>query len=144
VTGNYYTKRPTFMDEINWDLALSLKMPLYQGGAVTAKVREAESAWRQARLTLEEMERDVAYNVRRLHGELSAAVEETRSLEEAAQAAQKSYDALRQEYKLGLVTNLDVLQALDQLQTQQSARDEARLKAKRLSLELNVAMEKPL
>jgi len=144
VTGNYYTQRAAFMDEIDWDVVLSLKVPFYQGGSVSARVREAQSAYRQAQLRLEEMERDAAYNVRSVHGQLAAAVEETRSLEEAADAAQKSYDALRDEYKLGLVTNLDVLQALDFLQEQKTARDAARLRAKRLFIQLNVAVEKAL
>ena len=108
---------------------------------MSAKVREAVSAYRQAALTLKALERNVTHLIRKIHGELLGAIQETRSLEEAAQAAQESYDALREEYKLGLATNLEVLQALDLLQSQQSARDAARLKAKRLFIQLKVAAE---
>jgi outer membrane protein TolC len=142
VTGNYYTRRATFMDDIAWDAVLSLKVPLFQGGSVSARVREASSSYRQALTVLDQMERAVLYGVRRTHGELVSALGETESLEEAAQAAQKSYDALLEEYHLGLVTNLDVLQALDLLVSQKSARDAARLNAKRLFIQLNVAVEK--
>jgi outer membrane protein len=142
VTGNYYTKRATFLQAIDWDVVFSLEVPLFQGGAVRARVQEAKSAFVQSTLMLQQMERDVVSSVRRTHKELAAAIQETQALEEAADAAQKSYDALRKEYKLGLVTNLDVIQALDLLQSQKSERDAARIRAKQLFIRLNVATEK--
>lgn len=141
LTGRYYTRRATFMKEIDWDAALALRLPLFQGGRVGAAVARARSAQRQSLLVLEELERLVAYQVRRLHAELTAAVEEAQAQEESAEAAQKSYDALREEYQLGLATNLDVLQALDLLQAQRGARDAARLDVKRLTIVLGVATE---
>ena len=142
LAGQYYTQRSTFLQDVDWDVVLSVQVPLFQGGTVSAAVREAQAAYRQSVLVLEEMERRAAHAVRRTHGELSAAVRETQALDEAARAAQKSYDALLEEYRLGLVTNLDVLQALDLLQAQKNAREAARLKAKRLFIQLNVAVEK--
>lgn len=141
ITGNYYTQRPTFMDDIDWDVVFSVKAPLFQGGAVKARVREAVSAREQSLLTLQEMERDVSFSIRRLHADLTAAVREVQSQEEATQAAQKSYDALIKEYRLGLVTNLDVLQALDFLQSQRSTHNATLINAKRLYLQLSVATE---
>jgi outer membrane protein TolC len=141
VVGNYYTKRAAYLNAINWDVILSLHVPLYQGGTVAANVREAQSAYEQSELTLEQMEREIVYDVRKTYGELSASLREVRSLNEAARAAQQSYDSQRKEYRLGLVTNLDVLQALDFLQAQRSARDTARLKAKKLFIQLNVELE---
>lgn len=141
VTGNYYTRRAAYLDAIDWDVILSLKVPFFQGGAVNARVNEAMSIHRQATLRLEEMERRVLYTVRRTYKDLEAALREAQSLDIAAEAGQKSYDALRKEYKYGLVTNLDVLEALDFLQVQKSARDSARLKVKRLYIQLQVALE---
>jgi outer membrane protein len=141
VKGNYYTKRATFLKDIDWDVILSLNVPIYQGGTISANVREAASAYRQSALTLDQMERYVSYSIRKLYGELQGAIQEEVSLSEALQSARQSYDALRREYDLGLVTNLDVLQALDFLREQQSAYDSARLNAKRLVVQLNVAIE---
>lgn len=139
--GKYYTRRATFLSAIDWDVTLSLSVPLFQGGRVNAAVDRAKSAKRQSELMLSELQRQIAYEVRRLHGDLTASVEEAQAQEESAQAAQKSYDALREEYKLGLVTNLDVLQALDLLLSQRGARDAARLDVKRLFIQLGVATE---
>jgi outer membrane protein TolC len=141
VKGNYYTKRATFLKDIDWDIILSLNVPIYQGGTISANVREAASALRQAMFTLSQMERYVSYSIRKLHGELMAAIEEESSMREAVASARQSYDALRREYELGLVTNLDVLQALDFLREQQSSYDNARLNAKRLLVQLQVATE---
>ena len=139
LTGNYYTKRATFLKDIDWDVILGVDVPIYQGGKVSASAREARSAYRQSLFTLQQMERRVDYNVKKTHGELVAAVQEANSMDEAAKAARQSYDALLKEYRLGLVTNLDVLQALDLLQAQQKSRDAAFIKAKRRRIQLNVA-----
>lgn len=141
LTGKYYTRRATFMDDIEWDVLLNVRVPFFQGGIIAANVRDAKLVYQQALLGLEEMERRTSSSVRKIYGELEGAVRETRALEEAAAAAQKSYDALQKEYRLGLVTNLEVLDALDVLQAQKSARDAARIKAKLLSIRLNVATE---
>ncbi len=49
---------------------------------------------------------------------------------------------MKEEYRLGLVTNLDVLQALDLVQTQRAARNAALMQAKRLYISLGVATER--
>jgi outer membrane protein len=144
VTGNYYTKRATFLDKIDWDVVLSVDVPFFQGGKVSGAVKEAYSIYRQAMLELQRMERYVDYSIRKTHGELEAAIKETVSREEATRAAQQSYDSLRKEYRLGLVTNLDVLQAMDFLQTQKTQLDAARIQTKLLFIQLNVEMDRML
>ncbi|MBI3298249.1 MAG: TolC family protein [Elusimicrobia bacterium] len=141
LAGRYYTRRATFMREIDWDAALSLRLPLFQGARVDAAVKRAQSAHRQSLLVLEELERLAAYQTRRLHGELASSLEAATAQEESAEAARRSYESQREEYTLGLVTNLDVLQALDLLQVQRGARDAARLEVRRLTIGLGVATE---
>lgn len=141
ITGNYYTERATFLKDIDWDVILDIDVPIFQGGQTAAAVREAASIYRQSKFMLQLMERRVAFDVRKLHGQLEAAIQEVQSSEEAAKSARRSYDALLKESRYGLVTNLDVLQALDFLQEQEDARDGSRLKAKRLLIALKVATE---
>lgn len=144
VTGNYYTERATFLDKIDWDVVLAVDFPLFQGGKVAAKVREARSLYRQSVLALQQRERWIDYSIRKAYTNLTSAIKETKSLEEATQAAQQSYESLRKEYRLGLVTNLDVLQAMDFLQEQKTKLDSARIRTKLLFIELNTGMEKLL
>jgi outer membrane protein len=140
--GRYYTSRATFLKVIDWDVTLSLDVPIFQGGRVVANTKVAQAAYRQSLLMLEELERQAFHAVSRLHGELVSAIDELSAQDEAALAAEKSYDALKEEYRLGLVTNLDVLQALDLVQTQRAARNAALMQAKRLYISLGVATER--
>ena len=129
-TGTYYTERPVYLKEIHWDVALALHLPIFEGGQASSRVRAAESAERQSAFVLQEMERRVAESVRNAHAQLSAAIEQASALADAAADAEKSYRSLQEEYRLGLTTNLEVLQAMDLLEAQRSARDAARLSAK--------------
>jgi outer membrane protein len=139
--GRWYTRRATFMKAIDWDVTLNATVPIFAGGRTAADVDRALSGLRQSRLRRERLDRMIAYQVSRLHGEYAASLEEARAQEESARAAQKSYDALREEYSLGLVTNLDVLQALDLLLSQRRERDAARLEVRRRLVRLGTATE---
>ena len=61
------------------------------------------------------------------------------ALEMATDAARKNYEAQQRDYRLGLVTNLDVLQALTVFQENQRALDRARNTAKLNYLKLQTA-----
>jgi outer membrane protein TolC len=141
LSGTYYTERATFLSAIKWDARMDVRVPLFSGGSVMARVSEADAGLKAARLQLELLERRVAHDVRTAHRDLASAVDESAALDAAADAAQKSYDTLKEEYTLGLVTNLDVLQAMDLLVSQRSQADAARLKAKRQSFTLAAAVE---
>ncbi len=141
VDGNYYTKRATFLKDLDWDVMLSVDFPLFRGGITSSLVNEAKSAYRQSLLEVQSQERYVDYQVRRLYDELVLMDQQVQALADAADAAEKSYRTLLKEYKLGLVTNLDVLQTLDFFLTQQHAHDVARISAKRLYIQLQVATE---
>ncbi len=88
--GRYYTSRATFLKVIDWDVTLSLDVPLFQGGRVVADTKRAQSVSRQSLLMLEELEREALHAVSRLHGELVSAIDELSAQDEAAQAAEKA------------------------------------------------------
>ncbi|MBL0059906.1 MAG: TolC family protein [Elusimicrobia bacterium] len=95
---------------------LNLDVPLFQGGTVKARVADARSGLQQAQLSLDYLERQIQSDVKKAYEAWTASLEESQSLEEAYQASKKSYDAQRREYRLGLVTNLDVLNAMNLMQ----------------------------
>lgn len=141
LNGRYHTQRSGVLEDIDWDIMFLLKLPIYQGGSVVADIRESESMYRHSLFVLDDLERRISQAIHKLYVELSGSIRESQSLDEAVDGAQKSYDALLKEYRLGLVTNLDVLQALDLLQVERSSLDSARIKTKLLYLQLLVAME---
>lgn len=137
--GNYYTQRPSFYAPIDWDVSLFFGVPLYQGGTVAAQVREARSQLEQAKQTLSYLERNVQSEVRKAYLAWSSSREELGPLQDAYAAAQKSYEAQKRDYRLGLVTNLDVLTALNFMQATKRAWDNAGVEAQRRYVALRIA-----
>lgn len=110
--ANYYPYRVGFYDPIDWDLMLTLEVPLFSGGETRGRVREAKARRRQATLAREETHRRAELEVRQAYRELTAARERLDALRDASMTAEKNYATLLGEYQLGLVSNLDVLQGL--------------------------------
>lgn len=112
LTGNYYFDRTGVLSTSDWDLGLAVVIPLFQGGGVSADVREKVEGKRIAVLNnseaLRTAERDIAIsyqNLKQLQEQLSF-------VRGAMNKAEEAYRLNRKDYQNGLVTNLDVLQSL--------------------------------
>lgn len=120
--AKYYPYRVGYLSDIDWDLLLLLNYPFFQGGRTKAEVRKASLARRQLELDLSESERRAKLDVTNSYEELTALAARSRALKEATDLYEKNYSLQADEYRLGLVTNLDVLAALSQLyQTKRQA-----------------------
>lgn len=115
--GNYYLVRDGAADDVKWDAGLSVDLPLFSGGAVNGRVREARSRKRQAELTLSTVRRQAKQEIRSSYRSLEAALKELDAYDKALKAAQENYDVISREFGLSLVTHLDVLRALTDLET---------------------------
>jgi outer membrane protein len=145
LNGNYYLERPGYYKDINWDVQLLLTIPLYSGGSVKSKINEAVSQRTQAELALSETRRQAEQEIRSAHSAVVFDLAQRDALENSTNAADKSYQAQLRDYRLGLVTNLDVLQALTALQQNQRALDRVRLSTKLDYLKLQaVSQSRPL
>ena len=111
-TGNYYIVRSGVSQNADWDLTLSLTMPLFEGGITHSKIREAVSQQKQAEFVFSRTLRQAEEEVRSRYETLQSDLAQAKALERAAQVSEKTYEVEKQDYRLGLVTNLDVLQAL--------------------------------
>ena len=116
VDGNYYTKRVGVTQDVKWDVQLQVDVPLFQGGQVAGEVQETASRARQAKLQFEQLQRRASLDIRDAYVAAQSAIRRTEALEKALQAAEKSYQLQVQDYRLNLVNNLDVLQALQALE----------------------------
>lgn len=130
LNGNYYFERPGYLNDIKWDVQVALTVPLFAGGSTQSKVREAVSQASQAELNVSQVRRQAEQEVRSLYESVQFGLSQLAALEKSTEAARKSYEAQRGEYKYGLVTNLDVLQALTTYQQNQRALDRARFTVK--------------
>lgn len=141
LTAHWYTRRSTLFEPIDWDVILSLRAPLYQGGRTVGAVAEIRSQKKQSELYLRELARRVDTDVRRAYDDWVDSGAEVADLIDARRAAENSHTAQVKEYRLGLVTNLDVLMALQTLLDAKRALDTARIDSRRRYVALLVAAE---
>ncbi|MBI4055975.1 MAG: TolC family protein [Elusimicrobia bacterium] len=142
--GNYYLKRPAgFQESIKWDATVSAQMPLYWGGSVRAEVRGAEAGERSAQEALSLAERRAELEVRSAYSDLESSLSIVKALEKALNLAEANAKAQAEDYRLGLVTNLDVLGSLSTLQDTRLKLDQAKLAAYLARLQLEVAAGGP-
>jgi outer membrane protein TolC len=128
VSANYYVVRRPTPDPVNrWDGNLALNIPLYNGGAARAQRQAASSAKRSAALDLQLAERQALTEVRSAYEEFKYSALQGASLEEALTLASENARYQQEDYTLGLVTNLDVLSALNTVQQTRLALSQTRV-----------------
>lgn len=141
LTAHWYTRRPTLYEPVDWDAGLFVRAPLYQGGRTVGAVAEIRSQKKQSELYLRELARRVDTDVRRAYDDWVDSGAEIADLLAAQRAAEASHNAQVKEYRLGLVTNLDVLMALQTLLDAKRALDNARIDSRRRYVALLVTAE---
>lgn len=123
--ANYYPYREGQLENVGWDVGLFLTYPLYNGGETRARVRGAREETRQASLRLSLRQREIEESVRVAYQKLLQGQGQVQIFRRAVEVNKKNYELLLREYGLGLVSNLDVLAALNQYI--QSQKDLSRL-----------------
>ncbi len=142
--GNYYLKRPdNVYKHVRWDVTLSGTLPIYYGGEISAQVRQAEAQKRSKALALSLARRQAALDVRSAYSDLSSDLDIVAALENAKSLAEANAAAQEQDYRYGLVTNLDVLASLTTVQDTNLRLDQARNAAYFARVRLEVAAGGP-
>lgn len=139
VVGNYYLKRPGFLADLKWDVGFKVTVPLFEGGATQAKVREAVSIRKEAELELAKGRRAAQQEVRSIHKRLLARLNQIKSLKRSAELSQKSSTLLQRDYRRGLARNIDIQLALTEYRITQRNLDQAYYTAQSDFLQLQVA-----
>ncbi len=142
--ANYYFQRPpSFTSDVRWDAALTGSLPLYGGGEIGAQTRQQEARLRARRAAFSEILRIAEFEVKAAHQELLASVSVTAALDNAARLAEENAKAQGEDYRLGQVTNLDVLGSLNTLQQTRLQQNAARIDAYWSRVRLEVAAGLP-
>ncbi|MBL0059365.1 MAG: TolC family protein [Elusimicrobia bacterium] len=139
VGGNYYLKRVGATEPVDWDILFTLDAPFYNGGKTRSLVDLAKSEERSAALQVSQARREAEGEIRERHRNLLSLLSQVDKLKRSADLAERNYMAQRNDYRLGLVNNLDVLAALNTWQEAQLSLDTARLAAKNVALRLELA-----
>ena len=138
--GNSYFDRPGQpSNESDWDVQLVLTVPLFEGGIVQSQVRQAKSVAHQSELVLSQTRRLAEQEIRTLHSLYSADQKQVAKLDETVGWSKKNYEAELRDYRNGLVTNLDVLQAINTYQDSQRLLDRQRFNVRLDGVKLQAA-----
>ncbi|MCB1316743.1 MAG: TolC family protein, partial [Leptospiraceae bacterium] len=136
----YFYKRPD--DGRDWRVTLRIELPIFEGGESSAYVREARAERRQSELTLDRLRRSADYEVRNAYREFVSAAAQVLLLEESVRLARANYAVQVRDYRLGIVTNLEVLTALAGIQTAERSLLNARIQTLLADIRLHIAAGK--
>ena len=95
-------------------IGLQLQIPIYQGGFVSSKVREAVANKQKAQDDLEAAKRQADLDTRSAYLNLSSSIAQIKAYEQALNSSQSQLDSTNLGYEVGVRTSVDVLNAQQQ------------------------------
>lgn len=124
LVSNYYFDRTGILQTSEWDIAVQVNLPLFQGGGPSAAVRESVENKRVAILNNEESVRSAKRDLMILYQNYHQMQKQLASLSEAVKKTQEAYQLNQRDYRYGQITNLDVLQTMNlYIETKRSYND---------------------
>ena len=102
-------------DGHNTSIGVQFNMPLYQGGAIQSRVREAEANRDRAKDELENMRRTITLQVHEAYLGVVNGIAQVKALQQALKSSESLLEASKLGQEVGVRTNLDVLNAQQQL-----------------------------
>ena len=108
-------------------IGLQLSIPLFAGGAVVSKEREALALKEKAAADLENARRQAALGSLQTYLGVTSGISQVKAFEAALISSQSSLDSNKLGYDVGVRINIDVLNAQSQLYATQQSLSKARL-----------------
>jgi outer membrane protein len=102
-------------ENINKSLGVQLNFPIFEGGLLTSKWREAEANRERARQDLENARRSAAHQTRQAYLGVVSGIAQVNALKQALASSVSVLEASKLGHDVGVRTNLDVLNAQQQL-----------------------------
>jgi outer membrane protein len=96
-------------------VGVQLNVPLYQGGAISSRVREAVANQERARQDLENARRSVALQARQAYLGVTSGLGQVKALQQAVASTQLQLESTKLGQEVGVRTAVDVLNAEQQL-----------------------------
>ncbi len=112
-TGSSFS--PVGSDLTTTTVGLQLALPLYQGGAIRSREREATANFEKAKQDLENARRSSAFSARQSYLAVINGIAQVKALEQALVSSQSALDSNKVGYEVGVRINIDVLNAQQQL-----------------------------
>lgn len=106
-TSVFFNNKTPYLDSTR--VGVSLSVPIYQGGSVSAGVDSAKASFMAASQGLELVYRQTVQSVRSSFNEVNAAISTIRALEQAVVSAESALKATEAGFDVGTRTIVDVL-----------------------------------
>ncbi|MGC1854801.1 MAG: TolC family outer membrane protein [Candidatus Aquirickettsiella sp.] len=118
--GNYgktdtFNNVPSSYNNNGGTLGLELDVPLFAGGAVSSKTRQAQYDFQTASANLDNAYRMLIINTRQKYNDVLADISKIKAEQQTIKSAQLSLDSTEESYKAGTRTIVDVLIAQQNL-----------------------------
>ena len=138
--GNFYTQRTGFNKDTDWDVMLNASVPIFSGTEILGKSREYQFKAQENQLKYIRLKRLAPYDIKDSYVRFGTAVSVYENLRNAFRTAKVNYFLQRKDYTRSLVSNLDVLAAIQTLQNAQRNYIHSIYAAKRLYWQLRVSV----
>ncbi len=112
VEGNYYERRNTTPLDVTWSTILKISVPIFEGTTTYGNIKQANAKSHEAELTYKRAQRLAIQNVHDSYVRAYSAVLMSKAMEKALKSAELNYSLQKDDYKNNLVSNLDVLTAI--------------------------------
>lgn len=119
ISDNYSSGSPSVFSTGNdlktGTIGVELQIPLYQGGAINSRERQAVLSQQKAQDDVEVARRKVDLETQRAYLNLSTTIAQVKALDQALISSQSQVDSTTLGYEVGVRTSVDVLNAQQQL-----------------------------
>jgi len=120
-------------------IGLQLAIPLFAGGAIASRDREAAALREKASADLDNARRSAALSARQAYLGVTSGLSQVKALEQAIISSQSALDSNKLGYEVGVRINIDVLNAQQQLYSTRRDLAKARLDTLIAQLKLKAA-----
>jgi outer membrane protein len=137
--GNFLASQDPTSNDIDATMTIEASMPIFDGGLIAGQIHQNKEMVRQSKLNVEQLQRTADQDTRTAYANFNASVAQVVVLREAASFAAKNLEAQVDDYRRGVVSNLDVLTALQDYQTARVQLHNANMQARLDLINLHVA-----
>jgi outer membrane protein len=137
--GNYLASQDPVSNQIDATMTLQISMPIFDGGLILGQIHQNHEMVRQSALNVQQLQRTADQDTRTAYVNFNASVAQVVVLREAARFAARNLEAQVEDYRRGVVSNLDVLTALQDYQTARVQLHNANMTARLDLINLHVA-----
>lgn len=111
-SANYYLEQEGVFNQRDWDMAVNLTLPLYEGNRTSSEIREQKLTQKRSLITYEKVKRDLATLLKKLDVQSKLLDQQISAYKLSVRASNESYKEILKDFKLRLTTDLDLNNSL--------------------------------